>query len=133
MPPAVAEETPVQKRVFYAQSAGLTIQINPGKRILQSDGQTSDFRMGQKIITFSPIGDGWGQLVTEDPEVIAFLEKAGSDVVGPEAYNRATTPPEVRAQQLEAHSAELQRTIDSQNRLIEDLKKQGKLTPPTRP
>lgn len=132
MSPAVAEGTPVQKRVFYAQSANLVVQVNVGKRVMQSDGQMVDHRLNQKIVQFSPIGDGWGQLVTDDPEVIAFLEKTG-DVVGPESYNRATTPPEVRNQQLEAYSAELQRTIDTQNRLIEDLKKQGKSIPPTRP
>lgn len=109
------------QRVFYSKASHLTIQINPGVQQVQN-GMVAPDRAGQKFASFGPISDGYGQLITSDPEVIAHLEQH-PDVFGPEEYTKRTTP---KDQQIE----DLTRRLEQSNRLLERLQAEGKLPSP---
>ena len=120
----MSEAAVAEKRVFYSRSGHLSIQVNPGQHMVQG-GQLSTERVGQKIVAFGPMGDGFGQYVTNDPEVIAYLE-GHPDVFGPAEYTRQTTPPNIQIEQL-------RRELEQRNRLIEKLQAEGKLPSPAIP
>ncbi|HXI85279.1 MAG TPA: hypothetical protein VNL17_14455 [Verrucomicrobiae bacterium] len=115
-----------ERRVFYSRNAGLCISANKGRKVM-IDGELK--RDGEKMIEFIPQPDDYGQFVTEDPELIEFLERRVAtvgDVMLPEKYNELTTPLEMRVKELKDENA---RVIEDRNRLIkmlEELKNKAK-------
>lgn len=100
-------------KTYFSRSTHLAIGAVKGKQIM-NEGQLS--RIGEKIIQFSPRGveDKWGAFSTDDPELIAILESrcdSERDVLRVEEYNRQSTPPEIRVEQLERQLAESNRLL----------------------
>lgn len=113
------------RRTFYSRASGLVAQVTVGH--LERDGEKM-IRVGQKHASFSPIGGArsehggdWGQCITSDAEVIAYLEERAArpphDVVDEQGFLRMSAPAAVRDQVNE-------RTIEQKNRLIADLQRQ---------
>ena len=117
--------SPIGRRTFYSKASGLVAQVNVGRQ--ERDGERI-VRVGQKHASFSPIGGArsehggdWGHCITSDPEVIAYLENRAAtlgDVFTEQTFMRMSAPAAMREQ------ADT-RVIESQNRLIEDLKRQN--------
>lgn len=118
------------RQTFYSYAPNLSISANKGKERLQEGGTYR--RVGEKLIQFTDTGDGYedekgihkplGRFVTDDPELIKFLEDriaVTGDVIDQKEYNRLIVPPAER-------EAKMQRQIEEQNRLIADLQKSGK-------
>jgi hypothetical protein len=99
-------QTQVEPVMFFSRAAHLTIQIRPPRRIMQ-DGQAT--LVDEKIVSFSPQSDNYGRYVTNDPDVIAALEK-NRNVMSAQQYQEETTPLEIR----------LQMERDDKKRLITD-------------
>jgi hypothetical protein len=78
--------------MFFSRSAHFTLQVKKPRRIMQ-DGQAT--LVDEKIIEFSPQSDGYGRYVTNDPEVIAALER-NANVLSAQRYQEETTPLDVR-------------------------------------
>ena len=101
---------------FYSAAAGLIVNINIGHRVIDPGGTTSV--VGQKVAEFTPIGDGFGKLVTNDPEIIekmsARMATVG-DVFDAAEYNRRTIPADVRLKDIEKEHARL---LEDHNRLL---------------
>jgi hypothetical protein len=110
-------QTQTEPVVFYSRSGHFILQVKKPRRIMQ-DGQAT--LVDEKIIEFSPQGDGYGRFVTNDPEVISALEK-NPNVLTPQRYQEETTPPEVRFQM---ERDEKTRLLTSNNDLLELLHKQ---------
>jgi hypothetical protein len=131
-PTLVTPNSPVapEKRApvtFYSAAAGLIVNINNGRRIIEEGGTTR--MVDQKIAEFVPIGDGFGRLVTADPEVIDKLtSRMGTtgDVFNGAEYTRRTTPADV---QLKMRDAEYARLLEDHNRLLAKLQEEGRLPP----
>jgi hypothetical protein len=101
--------------------------MDPGQQAIGPTGLLQ--RTNVKLIEFYPQGDNYGRLVTDDPEVIKFLNKRVEevgDVFGPQEYTRRTTPMEQRIRQMEDS---LQRTIQDRDRLEQELKRLGQYKP----
>jgi len=114
-----------ESHTFYSAAAGLIVNINLGRRIIEEGGTTK--LVDQKIAEFSPIGDGYGRLVTTDPEVIAKLGARSADkgdVFDGAEYLRRTTPAEKRLETLQADHARL---LEDHNRLLAKLADEGKI------
>lgn len=111
-------------RAFYSKTSALVVNINPGSKKLNSVGVIEVF--GGKTAEFTPRGDGFGWLQTDDPEIITALEKR-SDVFGNDQYQDMAMPPELKMQRLKDEAASQQRTIDTQNRLLDQLRAEGKI------
>jgi hypothetical protein len=113
-------------RIYYSSAANMIININKGRRVMEDNGVTK--MVDQKLAEFTPQADGYGRLVTTDPEIIAKLDArmaAGyTDVFEAAEYNRRTTPVEIRLKMMET---EHQRVIADNNRLLAMLKEQGKV------
>ena len=112
-----------ERRVFYSRNAGLCISANKGKKVM-IDGELK--RDGEKMIEFIPQPDNFGQFVTEDPELIEFLDRRAAtvgDVILPEKYGELTTPLEIRNKELKDANA---RVIEDNNRLLKMLRDMGK-------
>jgi hypothetical protein len=121
-----------EAKTFYSAAAGLILNINVGRRVIEEGGTTK--MVDQKIAEFSPIGDGYGRLVTVDPEVIEKLSTrmaTHGDVFDAAEYTRRTTPAEVQIKMLQEHN---QRLVEDHNRLLAKLAEDGKLkeTKPSR-
>lgn len=122
---------PVTK-TYYSAAAGLIVNINVGRRIIEEGGTTK--MVDQKIAEFTPMGDKYGRLVTSDPEVIRVMDTRMAtlgDVFDGKEYTRRTTPAEVRNRMLETEMADLRadhaRIVEDHNRLLASLSEQGKL------
>ena len=110
---------PTESRVFYSAHAALVININNGHRITEGNGVSRI--VDQKVVEFMPMADGFGRLVTDDPEVIAKLSArcgAQSDVFDAAEYNRRSTPMEVQVAMLQDQNARL---LEDHNRLLASL------------
>lgn len=125
-------EPVVQTKTYYSTAAGLIVNINVGRRIIEEGGTTK--MVDQKIAEFSPLGDKYGRLVTSDPEVIKAMDSRMAtlgDVFDGNEYTRRTTPAEVRNKMLEGENARLaaenKRIVEDHNRLLTSLGEQGKL------
>ena len=106
-------------RTFYSKSAAFTCWATPSKRVFGDNGVTQV--IDGKSVSFTPQADGFGRFVTDDPEVIAYLEKRSAevgDVFDGAEYQRRTTP-------LDVQVAQQQRELTEQNRLIEDLRRRN--------
>jgi hypothetical protein len=124
--PPQPEGAPIQRtdapEIYFSRSAALIVNVSKGRRISEN-GESKI--VDQKVAEFSPLGDGFGRLITRDPEVIALLEKRildqgqNSDVFKAAEYSRRTTPPEVRIKLLEE---EHQRTLTENNRLLQQIR-----------
>ncbi len=117
-------QTSPQPRVFYSRAANLILHPTAGQVVMQ-EGHV--IRFGERMIEFSPIGDGYGRFVATDPTDIAYLERqmlSGGDVFDAATYNRLTTPAEV---QIEMLRQENERLITEQNRLLAQLGQEGRL------
>ena len=115
---SVVQEAVAPKH-YFSQAGGLTINFRPGHYDVV-DGKK--VFIGDRHIAFTPIGnvEAYGHYVTSDPEEIAFLESRivnQGDVFDATEYNKRVIPPEVQLQ-------DAQRVIDSQNKLLEQLKVQ---------
>ena len=103
------------------------VNINVGTRV--SEGGQSRV-IGQKVAEFSAMADGFGRLVTDDPEIIAKLDaRSGpeSDVFDGTEYQKRTTPVEVRNKILEE---KISRLVTDNNRLMAKLEQDGRLSAP---
>lgn len=114
-----AVEQELKPRTFYSRNSGLCVTIAHPKPVLQ-DG--TRILVGGKMAQFVSQGDKYGIYTTNDPEVIAKLEKHPM-VLSPEQYNKATTPVEL---QLKSVEDEKLRLIAENNRLMEMLSQQTK-------
>lgn len=72
--------------------------------------------VGYKFVLFTQQRDGFGRLATSDPEVKAHMRKR-TDVFDTAEYERLSTPPEVRAKNLEASN----RALIEENALLKKL------------
>jgi hypothetical protein len=118
-----AEQTEaVEPRTYYSRVRALSLHAALGKKVL-SDGEV--VRLGEKVVEFQPINAEHGQYVTDDPEVIAYLEKRvkeKGDVMTTEQYNEAITPAQVKIDYLRDKVSAQDRLIEEQNRLIASLR-----------
>lgn len=125
------------KRAFYSTAAHFSITVNPGS-VQFVNGQL--IRKDDKYVEFSPIGgmkkeeDGswrpaaYGMLMTDDEEIIAYMEQREAtvgDVFGPDRFHELSTPPE---QRLAEANRRHERTMSSTNKLLQDLVAKGKIT-----
>lgn len=100
--------------MFYSRAGNfMTTVKHPTITIVNGVAQA----YGEKIVEFKPLGDGWGFYSTDDPEVIAALEK-NANVVSPEVYQDMTTSTDVK---LRMERDEKQRLIEDNNRLMKEL------------
>lgn len=109
----------MEKQTFYSAAAGLIVQVNVGRRIIEEGGTTK--MVDQKVAEFTPIGDGYGRLVTADPELIEKLTARMAtvgDVFDGQEYVRRTTPAEMR---LAMRDADYNRVLGDYNRLLADI------------
>ena len=105
-----------ESKTYYSAAAGLIVNINVGRRIIEPGGTTA--MVDQKLAEFQPIGDGFGRLVTSDPEVIEKMDARAlskGDVFEGAEYLRRTTPAEVRLKMKEDEHARL---LADHNRLL---------------
>lgn len=113
-------------KIYYSSSAALVINISVGRRVIDAGGVSKI--VDQKVAEFTPLGDGYGRLITDDPDVQKKLDalclQPGSGVFDAAEYNRRTTPAEVRVKMLEREN---QRIIEEHNRLLAMLERDGKL------
>lgn len=121
-----------ETKTYYSTAAGLIVNINVGRRIIEEGGTTK--MVDQKVAEFTPLGDKYGRLVTSDPEVIRIMDARMAslgDVFDGNEYTRRTTPAEVRNKMLERQNAELaaenKRILDDHNRLLAKLETDGRL------
>jgi len=118
----MAKEQATEPKTYYSEITGLSISAVKGE-LTQIAGER--VRVGEKIIQFAPMGSSnFGSFTTTDPELIAFLEhrvRTVGDVFGPEEYYRRIVPTEQQIKDLKS------RLIETENRLAEVLKQQGKL------
>lgn len=128
------QHTPVEAKTFYSRSQGLILHPRKGERVMV-DGQLQ--RVNEKIIEFQPCDVGFGSYTTDDPEIIAFLEKRVAevkDVLSVEQYNDAIIPDEMKVAGLRQQNTEQSRMIAEQNRLIAELQRNAankkSVTPP---
>jgi hypothetical protein len=115
-------------RTYYSRAANLIVNVSNGQRVMD-EGGTSKI-VGQKVAEFTPIGDGFGRLVTDDPETMQKIEArmgAGGDVFNAAEYARRTTPVDVQNKMLADQLATANREIEDRNRLIAKLQADGKL------
>src|SRR5512146_2417702 len=114
------------QKTYFSTSGALIVSISKGRRITDEGGVSK--MVGQKVAEFTPMGDGYGRLITEDPEVIAVLDQRaavpGADVFDATEYTRRTTPAEVRLRLMEQ---EHNRLVQEHNRLLAKLQAEGKL------
>ena len=106
-------------RTFYSSSAAFTCWATPPKRIFDDTGVSKV--LDGKQINFTPQADGFGRFVTDDPDMIAYLDKRMTeigDIFDGAEYQRRTTPPDVRIAQQE-------RELTESNRLIEELRRRN--------
>lgn len=105
------EPVAVEQRVYYSQSANLICWATEPRRVIE-DGQSKV--LDGKKVAFDSQGDGFGRLVTTDPEIIAYLDRRVAevrDVFGAQEYTRLNTPVDVQLAQKD-------RQIEEQNRLL---------------
>lgn len=122
-------EEAVKPHTYYSPHGRMSMTVNHGKLQLGPDGASR--RMGWKIVEFMPQADNWGRFVTDDPEVIAYMERkiaeGSPDIVRPAEYTEKTTPDHIRAREAKVA---LERTLTENNRLLEKIreleKRQGK-------
>lgn len=122
-----APQQTVQPRTFYSTAGALVISISVGQRVIDGAGTKV---VGQKVAEFSPMADGFGRLVTDDPEIIAKLDarmKISGDVFDSKEYGRRTTPADI---QLKMSQDENKRLIADNNRLLAQLSDQGRVPVP---
>ncbi|HUT24221.1 MAG TPA: hypothetical protein VM492_07775 [Sumerlaeia bacterium] len=106
-------------RTFYSKSAAFTCWATSPKRVFDDAGMSKV--LDGKQINFTPQADGFGRFVTDDPEMIAYLDqrmKEVGDIFDGAEYQRRTTPPDVRIAQQE-------RELTENNRLIEQLRREN--------
>jgi hypothetical protein len=120
-----------ENKHYFSAAAGLIINVNKGTNVIGEGGVTR--RVGEKVAEFTPIGDGFGRLVTTDPEVIDLMDKrmgTHGDVFNAAEYNRRTTP---IADQLANRETEFKALLESHNRLLskvgEDKMRQAEAAP----
>src|SRR6185436_4897184 len=71
--------TPVS-RIFYSPVRELYIGISPGRLQTMSNGTVE--RTDEKFVRFQPLGDMYGIYKTDDPAIIAALERRMEDAKG---------------------------------------------------
>ena len=124
-------QTATETKTFYSRSAGLTLHPNRGKQVLLEGGRT--MRVDEKIVEFAQLGD-YGRFETDDPEIIAYLEKRastpGADVMSAEAYNNAIIPDAMKVDALRDTNEQQSRMIEEQNRIIAELQRGQKSVKP---
>ena len=101
----------------YYSKVGLSMPVTK-LQYLTVDGQTT--KIEPVYVDFARIGqDKFFMLTTDNPEYQAVIEKRmaidGSDIFGPEEYNRLAVPAEMRAKQA---TEENQRLLTENNRLL---------------
>lgn len=121
------QQTKTEPRLFYSRIANLQINTGPGERVIEG-GQSKV--IPAPIIEFRPMGqEHWGQLMTSDPVIHAFLDsriaKAAaqdhkSDVLTLEQWVSETTPTELK---LKAANQEHDRLLTERNSLAELVEK----------
>lgn len=119
----ITSDTTVEPRTFYSQAGNLIISINKGRRVTDENGVSK--MVEQKVAEFTPQGDGFGKLITNDAEIIEKLTtRCGilGDVFEAAEYARRTTPAEIL---LQGAQAENKRLLDDHNRLLALLKEKG--------
>lgn len=105
---------------FYSQSQGLCLTVSHGA-LKEIAGQT--VRIGEKWAQFQPApGPGkFGVCVTEDPDIILFLEKRAAqnpeEIFDEAEYKKRSVPAETRAK-------ESARQLEEANKLIAQLQAQ---------
>ena len=130
-------QAPAQSKTYYSTAANLTcwagkpqVVIENGHRAVQE----------APMIQFHPfvsagqgISDSYGMFVTDDPAIQAYLDAriaeakargATCDILDAESFNNAMQPMEVKIKSMESTINDLMRKIESNNALIETLKKQ---------
>lgn len=130
-------------RAFYSRSAGLFVAVKTGKHEYATSGIMHV--EGTKYAHFTPTngdrrgsagsGKCGGVFWTKDPEMIAGLEemldknsdKYDSNLMTEREWLEWSTPAEIRAATAEATNNDLRRQIETQNRLLEKLRGQGKV------
>jgi hypothetical protein len=120
----MSPQTSTEPKTYYSAAAGLIVNINVGRRIIEPGGTTA--MVDQKIAEFQPIGDGFGRLATSDPEVIAKLDARAlehGDVFDGTEYARRTTPAEVRLKLAEQENT---RIMNDYNRLLAKVQAEEK-------
>lgn len=109
--------TATEPRTFFSTLPELTMHPNAGRPTILTNGIRSTEREGEKIIEFTRWGD-YGRIVTDDPEVIEFLEKqiasGRDDILTVEQYSDRITPDKVKADLAMAQN----RTITDENRIL---------------
>jgi hypothetical protein len=117
----------MEKQHFYSFAPNLSISADKGK---EQRGEGGVFRrVGEKLIQFQDVGDGYqdekgvhiplGRFYTEDQQLVKFLEdrcEKERDVITQAEYNRLIIPPAQR-------EATYRREIEEKNKLIADLQK----------
>lgn len=103
-----------EEEYFFSAAGNLGICINPGRKVM-GEGNVL-VNVGYKFIQFTQQRDGFGRLATKDPEVKSALRKR-TDVFDTAEYERRSTPPEVRAKNLEASN----RMLIEENALLKKL------------
>lgn len=118
-PPATTSKSNLKH--YFSAAQNMYVNINPGKRVLE-EGNVA--RIGEKGAQFLPNGSGYGQLITDDPEVIEWMEKhikdGNNDIFTQQEYNKRLMTP---GQTIES----LERKVTEQNALIAKLQAEGKL------
>lgn len=139
-PPAEPEAEQLTSRTYYSVHGSLIVSINNGRRITEASSGLSRI-VDQKVVEFTQMADGYGKLITSDPEVIAKMdarmEVLNSDVFDGTEYTRRTTPVELQIQQLQAENrrlrGETERAVIDQNRLLAKLNAESKASPRPEP
>lgn len=108
-------------KTYFSKSGHLSIGINHGRLVTM--GQYTQ-RIDEKIIAFSPTGDGAGVLSTDDKEVQDWIEQAIAsgkrpDLMTEQQYLEYNTPDSVRASMLEQEN---KRLLTEYNKLLADMK-----------
>ena len=113
----VPEPEPVAK-IFYSPVRELYIGISAGKLQTLANGTVE--RFGEKFVRFQPLGDTYGIYKTDDPEIIAALEKRMKDArehgVKPDVITEGEYSERFMTDEVKLNFA--QREIESKNRLL---------------
>lgn len=126
-------QTAIEPRTYYSRSQGLVLHPSKGERVMV-DGQLE--RINEVVVEFQQCDPEFGSYTTDDPKVIAFMEKrieTVKDVMNVEQYNDAILPDNFKIDMLRQENTNQSRLIEEQNRLIAELKRgQTKIPVPTK-
>lgn len=110
-------------KMFYSKLCGLFIELRPAKYQHTEKGPVEV--EPRKWFRFWPTGEErgnvkFGQLATEDPEVIAYCEArvdTGGEIISEKEYIRLTRDPQEVISEKETIIAQLQRRLEAAEKI----------------